>query len=61
MEFAPLLAEESGLIQSEVSIVLLLSLAALVAIRGGMRSLSARTSTADDQAGDVEVPVLSIW
>ena len=32
MEFAPLLAEESGLIQSEVSIVLLLSLAALVAI-----------------------------
>ena len=32
MEFAPLLAEESGLIQAEVSIVLLLSLAALVAI-----------------------------
>ena len=32
MEFAALLAEESGLIQSEVSIVLLLSLAALVAI-----------------------------
>ncbi len=32
MEFASLLAEESGLIQSEVSLVLLLSLAALVAI-----------------------------
>lgn len=32
MEFASILAEESGLIQSEVSLVLLLSLAALVAI-----------------------------
>jgi CPA1 family monovalent cation:H+ antiporter len=32
MQFAPLLAEESGLIQTEVSVVLLLSLAALIAI-----------------------------